>query len=84
MDNFTIELHPPYSDKRTSFHFQGVTDELRPRIKCLLHDLSMSNPFLQGDSGAWMMIELWNPDPKLIEQCIEIVRTTFQLPITRL
>jgi len=73
------ELHNPENDKNWSIHFYEVNQKDKIRIRVLFHSLTFPdfdrnwkacNPFLQGDSDNWIMIEFWaNDADKIIKGC---------------
>uniref|UniRef100_A0A6M3L815 Uncharacterized protein n=1 Tax=viral metagenome TaxID=1070528 RepID=A0A6M3L815_9ZZZZ len=84
------ELHNPEGDKNFSIHFYGVTKIDRLRIRVLSHSLTfpdysgdwkMCQPFLQGDSDDWMMIEFWTDNIEAIIRGCEYIEKKLNIKI---
>ncbi len=63
------KLVPPFGDKNWSFQMYNVTPEERGIVLYNFHNpmVKKANPFLQGDSGGWLMVEFWTADRYLID-----------------
>jgi len=61
----TAKLIAPHMDKNWSLQFFDVPTAKETRNEIWYHSRIIAqhfkvNPFLQGDSGEWMMIEYWS------------------------
>lgn len=63
-----IKLIDPHNDKNFSIQFFDITPTERSEILRIFHTMANTfnhinslygNPFLQGDSNKWIMIEFW-------------------------
>ena len=78
------KLTPPECGKNWSVHFLGLTEQVRNKILSAFHRMAYNhesmfkkaNPFLQGDSDGWMMIEFWTDNQNsIIDACLELENT---------
>lgn len=69
-----VELQPPLGDKGYALHFHDVPEQLAPTIRslvCAPRDKRLpAHPFLQGDSGTWLMVEFWTSDMEAINRAV--------------
>lgn len=63
------KLCPPQYDKNYSFQAINVSKEDRDTIVSCFRKPSVqkAQPFLQGDSGNWVMVEFWVKDLQVIQ-----------------
>lgn len=56
------KLVPPQMDKHWSFQVVRVSKDMRNAcVAEFKHpDVAKASPFLQGDSGDWLMVEFWH------------------------
>jgi hypothetical protein len=81
-------LKAPYGDKNYHIEFIGVNDSERQKIRSLMNmqykvdeDWKSAKPFLQGDSGDWMMIEFWVKGKFTILIAIEHLEKTINIQV---
>ena len=69
------KLCPPHYDKNYSFQVINISKEHRDAIvACFQHPLvKKANPFLQGDSGDWVMVEFWVKDLMVIQEASDLL-----------
>lgn len=62
-------LVPPHADKNWSFQAVGVVEDDVRQIRgaFFTESVKAANPFLQGNSGDWVMVEFWTKDKALID-----------------
>lgn len=80
-NNTIAVLKKPYSDKGYSIHLTNCTPEIKRSVVGLMNNTVISSinhvwmdakPFLQGNSGEWMMLEFWTKDLEKIKcACLE-------------
>lgn len=53
-----------FGDKSMNIQFNGITEENKQKVKSVMYSDSVKKiqPFVQGDSGGWLMIEFWGGD----------------------
>lgn len=68
MGKIMARLVPPFGDKHWSFQMVNINtaDVLRIRSAFAIDVVKAAKPFLQGNSGSWVMVEFWTNDKILI------------------
>lgn len=69
MSQRLAKLVPPYMDKHHSFQMIGTQSEDIRQVRIGMQDpeVKAARPFLQGESGNWVMVEFWSDNLELIQ-----------------
>lgn len=64
------KLIRPHIDKNWSYQILGCDKKVRDKVVSVFSDIKYAQPFLQGDSGNWLMVEFWtNNKTHILEAC---------------
>ena len=76
-------LVPTHADKHWSFQVVNVTeaDVFDVRGAFSNEVVKKANPFLQGNSGGWVMVEFWKRDKATIDAAAKVLFDLFNLPV---
>lgn len=76
-------LVPPYGDKHWSFQVLNVEDSDVRELLWRFQDprVKAANPFLQGNSRGWAMVEFWTKDKALVDNAAAVLFDLFKLPV---
>lgn len=76
-------LVPPHADKHWSFQVVNVGEDEVWNIRGAFSNeaVKKANPFLQGNSGGWVMVEFWTEDKGIIDAAAKVLFQLFQLPV---
>lgn len=71
------KLCPPQGDKHHSFQVINITKDDRDTLLSCFRKPSVAKtqPFLQGDSGGWVMVEFWTKDIDAIRAASKALAT---------
>lgn len=76
------KLVPPHSDKHWSFQVINVSEDQVLEIRRLFSNSAVraANPFLQGNSRGWVMVEFWTADKSLIDAAASVLFDLLKQP----
>lgn len=76
-------LVPPHADKNWSFQAVNVAEDDVWTVRGAFSNkvVKAANPFLQGNSGGWVMVEFWTKDKAVIDAAAKVLFDSFKLPV---
>lgn len=72
MKKIIAKVIAPYADKNWSFQLINATEQTVGKIRVAFNDpeVKQAEPFLQGNSDGWVMVEFWTKDlAKIVKAC---------------
>lgn len=79
------KLVPPHMDKHWSFQIQNRLPDDSDKARSAMYSndiVKQANPFLQGCSDDWLMIEFWTLSKEAIDAACKQLSETFGLAYT--
>lgn len=78
------KLVPPHRDKNHSFQVIFIKEGDKERILSLFSDpvVKPTQPFLQGATREWLMVEFWTKDITLIKRATDKLTATLNVSYT--
>lgn len=76
------KLVPAHMDKNLSFQMINTQPGDNSKIAHAFSadEVRPAQPFLQGCSGGWVMVEFWNPDKEVVQKAAKHLFELFDLP----
>lgn len=72
MKKIIAKVIAPYADKNWSFQLINASEQIVGKVRVAFNDpeVKEAEPFLQGNSGGWVMVEFWSRDlSKIVKAC---------------
>ena len=72
MKKIIAKVIAPYADKNWSFQLINASEQIVGKVRVAFNDpeVKEAEPFLQGNSGGWVMVEFWTRDlGKIVKAC---------------
>lgn len=76
-------LVPPHADKNWSFQAVNVEEDDVWAIRGAFSNevVKKASPFLQGNSGGWVMVEFWTKDKDIIDAAAKVLLGLLNLAV---